>query len=81
MTYTVYILYSEKLSQYYTGYCSDFIKRLNDHNKGFSKHTRKGMPWKVIMIKELNDKTLALRLENTIKKRGAKRYLEDIGLL
>jgi putative endonuclease len=81
MSYYVYIIYSDSLSQYYTGYCADFEKRLREHNSGYSKHTSKGMPWKVILVQEHPTKTIALQLENKIKKRGAKRYLEDMKLL
>jgi putative endonuclease len=31
--------------QRYVGVTSDLKKRLNDHNKGFSIHTAKYMPW------------------------------------
>ena len=73
-----YILFSESLQQYYTGSTSDIKQRFSDHNNGLSKHTRKGRPWRMIYSIECNSKTEALQLENKIKKRGAKRYLEDL---
>jgi putative endonuclease len=79
--YFVYILYSEKLGQYYTGFTMDVKQRLLDHNSGLSVHTSKGRPWTLILAEEISDKKTALQLENKIKKRGAKRYLQDKGLL
>ena len=73
-----YILFSESLQQYYTGSTLDIEQRLRDHNNGLSKHTSKGRPWRMVYSVECNSKTDALKLENKIKKRGAKRYLEDL---
>ena len=81
MEYTAYILFSEKLQQYYTGSSSDLTQRLADHNSGLSKHTRNGRPWLLIYFKECADKTSAIKLENKIKKRSAKRYLQDLGVV
>ena len=81
MVYFVYILFSETLGQYYTGSTSDFNQRFSDHNNGLSKHIRKWRSWNVIFVRELNDKTSGLQLENKIKRRGARRYLQDENLL
>ena len=79
MEYTVYILYSEKLSKFYTGFTSTSMQQrmsfhLSDH-KGF---TSKAKDWRVIYTEQKTEKSEAMILEKKIKKRGAKRYLEDI---
>ena len=77
MSHFVYILWSEKLKKYYIGSTQDVENRFREHNKGESKFTSKGIPWNLIWKVEIENKGVAIRLEQKIKKRGAKRYLED----
>ena len=74
----MYILFSESLQQYYIGSTQDLTKRLNDHNSGWSKHTSKGTPWILVYSEAFTTRTEALRKENIIKKRGAKRFLQKL---
>ncbi len=75
----VYILFSKKLQRFYVGYTSmtmkERMRRHLTHKKGF---TARANDWKIVFTKEVNSKTQALKLEKKIKKRGAKRYLEDL---
>ena len=73
----VYILYSDKRSRYYVGQTTDIVKRLKRHNSGFVKSTKSGFPWSLIQSIEVENRSEALKLELKIKKRGAKRYLQD----
>ena len=41
MTYSVYILESEKNGRYYVGCTQDLASRVGDHNLGFSSSTKK----------------------------------------
>ena len=75
----VYILFSSSKSKYYIGQTSDIEDRLNRHNSGFSLSTKYGIPWKLIQTFICNNRNEAILLEKKIKKRGAKRYLEDLG--
>ncbi len=77
--YQVYIIFSTTLQRFYTGITHDFAQRLSTHNSGLSVYTAKGIPWEVKWLSDAMGKTAALRLEKTIKKRGAGRYLSDIG--
>ena len=76
----VYILFSESLNRYYIGQTKGVILRLQQHNAGLSKYTKSGMPWKLIKCFETNTRSEAIILERKIKKRGAKRYLNNIGM-
>ncbi|MEW4925127.1 GIY-YIG nuclease family protein, partial [Algibacter sp. 2305UL17-15] len=51
--------------------------RLERHNKGLVASTKHGVPWDLIITFKVENRSLALLLERKIKKRGAKRYLED----
>ena len=79
MKYYIYILYSGYLLKFYVGYTKDVTKRLMEHNTGKAKFTSTGMPWRIIYTIQCESKTEAIRLERKIKKRGIKRYLQDIG--
>ena len=77
MNYHVYILWSASIGRYYVGSTSNLAERFLQHNRGQSKFTSKGKPWILLWNQKCFDKTEALRLENKIKKRGIKRFLED----
>ena len=77
----VYILYSRSIQKYYTGQTQNLNDRLYRHNNGFVKSTRTGKPWNLIWSSTVVSRSEALRLEKQIKKRGAKRYLQDINEL
>lgn len=76
MFYT-YILYSKILNKYYSGSTSDLVKRLNEHNSGKTNFTRQSKDLELIKHFEFESKTEALKLENKIKARGCKSFLES----
>ncbi|MFM8849418.1 MAG: GIY-YIG nuclease family protein [Cytophagales bacterium] len=78
MGFTVYILYSKSISRYYAGSTQDLANRLYEHNSGETSSIRNGIPWEVIWEIQLPDRSAAMLLESKIKKRGAKRFLEDL---
>ncbi|MEI7965714.1 MAG: GIY-YIG nuclease family protein [Chitinophagaceae bacterium] len=64
----VYILESEIDGDFYKGSTEDYVKRLAEHNRGESQFTRSKMPWKLIFVREFNDKRAALIEEKRLKK-------------
>ena len=77
--YTAYIIFSKSSLKYYTGQTDNLENRLNRHNTGLSLSTKSGKPWELIYQIQLSTRSEAMLLEQKIKKRGAKRYLQDIG--
>ena len=73
----VYILYSETIRRYYVGQTADIERRLVRHNEGYVKSTKRGSPWTLIHSIKVYSRSEALLLERKIKKRGAKRYLDN----
>ena len=73
----VYILQSEKTKKYYCGQTQDLVRRLYRHNSGLEPYTKSGLPWKLVISFEVNDRAASMKLEKSIKKRGIRRYLED----
>ncbi len=80
MPFFVYILYSTKLEKYYVGSTHNLEDRLHRHNTGQSTFTKTGTPWNLVHNIEMVTRAEAVQLEMKIKKRGAKRFLQDIGV-
>ena len=59
------------------GISENIERRLEAHNSGLNTYTSKASDWNIIHKVILPAKTEALILERKIKKRGAKRYLDD----
>lgn len=76
----VYILYSSSLKSYYVGQTQDLEKRMIRHNLALVSSTKRGAPWNIVHSIKVSTRSEALLLEKKIKGRGAKRYLEEIGM-
>jgi putative endonuclease len=63
----VYIIYSIKLEKKYIGYCSDLKNRIEEHNKGESRFTSKGIPWKLVYYEAFLSKIDAQKEEKFLK--------------
>jgi putative endonuclease len=72
----VYIIYSQQLDKFYTGYTENLVQRLEQHNSGFSKYTAKTNDWALMYSKEFETRLLAHRFELAIKKKKSRKYIE-----
>ncbi len=72
----MYIIYSEKIDRYYTGVTEDLPWRLERHNDGWGRHTKRGIPWKVVYEEKFVTKSDALKREREIKSRKRRSYIE-----
>ncbi len=81
MGFWVYILQSKSTGRFYCGQTDDLDRRLQQHNDPkyrLTKTTKRFEgPWKVIWSRDCSNRSSAVKLEKTIKKRGIGRYLED----
>ncbi len=66
MFYT-YIVYSKKLGKKYVGYCTDLKNRIKEHNRGESRLTSRGAPWKLIYYEVFLSKIDAMNEEKFLK--------------
>ncbi|MBD3310980.1 MAG: GIY-YIG nuclease family protein [Candidatus Magasanikbacteria bacterium] len=64
----VYFLWSEKLKKIYIGENKNVLNRLDYHNKGLQRFTKRGIPWKLIGVVEFKDRKEALKEEKRLKK-------------
>ena len=76
--YAVYILYSSKIDQYYTGYTNDLDRRLSEHNRRKGKYTDRGIPWVLVHTEIFSEKKEAQERELEIKAQKSRRYIEEL---
>jgi putative endonuclease len=77
MDFKVYILWSESLQKFYVGSTNNLEDRIYRHNTGQGRFTVKGMPWKLVLDINCENRKEAVQLEGKIKKRGIRRFLLD----
>jgi putative endonuclease len=75
--YYVYVLYSLKDHNWYTGFTSDLRSRLKEHTTGQTKSTRHRRPLKLIYFEGCLHKADAIAREKYLKSAMGKRYLKN----
>ncbi len=73
----VYIIKNEEKRKYYIGYTGNLEKRLEYHNKGLNKSTRK-LKWTLVYSKEFKTKREAILTERFIKKQKSRKFIEKL---
>ena len=73
-----YILYSEKIDRFYYGFTDDLQWRLERHNAGWGRFTRRGIPWKLVYYESFQTKTEAIHREKEIKRMKNRRYIQEL---
>ena len=53
------------------------INRVSEHNRGKTRSTKSGKPWRIVTFFEYESRCEAMKQENKIKHRGIKRFLLD----
>ena len=78
MSFSVYIIKSQKNGKYYIGQSNNPLKRLSQHNSGYSISTKTGIPWELVFIKEFTSRSDAMIYEKKLKSYKSHDYLEKI---
>ncbi|MEI6972462.1 MAG: GIY-YIG nuclease family protein [bacterium] len=76
----VYILYSDSLKRFYTGFSEFHWKRQRQHKQKHRGWTNQAHDWKEQFCTVAATVNEARSLEKKIKARGASRFLKDAGL-
>jgi len=74
--YYVYIIFSQSVDRYYTGYTVDLSERRIEHNLGATPSTIPDRPWIVTYIEEFNNKSAAIKREREIKGMKSRKYIK-----
>jgi len=72
----IYILFSEKDKQLYTGYTDNLKSRINKHSNGFVKATKHRRPLKLIYYEAYEKESDARRREKFLKGGNGKAALK-----
>jgi putative endonuclease len=56
-------------NRYYTGYTIDLKRRLDRHNSGYSKATKKRKPFKLVYCESYQNKNEAIKREYFLKNK------------
>ncbi|WP_445666297.1 GIY-YIG nuclease family protein [Fodinibius sp. AD559] len=75
--YYVYVLYSLKDNNWYTGFTSDLRSRVKEHQLGRTNSTRHRRPLKLIYFEGCLNKADALARKKYLKSGMGKRYLRN----
>jgi putative endonuclease len=78
VNYFVYILKSEKNSCYYIGQTENIFKRLEEHNLGKSKSTRRYIPWKLVYREIYDTRSDAFKREQELKRIKKRSSIEKL---
>ena len=73
----LYILHSAKLDQFYVGISKRPRRRLKQHNSGVTFWTSRSNDWEIVHLEEVDSLAEGRLLEQKVKQRGARRYLEE----
>ena len=72
--YTVYIICNSP-KNYYKGFTSDVLRRLEEHNSSIGKYTSEKGPWTLVFKHSFISKSDALKYERMLKRQNHK-YLD-----
>jgi putative endonuclease len=78
MEFFTYILFSQKLTKYYTGSTDNIAKRLLEHNRGKTPFTKTGMPWVLAYYESFPSRSQAFRREKYIKNQKSVIYIKSL---
>ena len=73
-----YILYSESIDLYYVGHTDNLQWRLERHNLGWGRFTKRGIPWKLVYYEIFPTKSEAMKREREIKNKKSRKYIEKL---
>ena len=73
--YKVYVLYSSKYDQIYIGQTDDLEDRLERHNTGKSRYTKRYIPWELIYFEEYETRSEAMKREKELKTHRGRDYI------
>ncbi|MHA7128672.1 GIY-YIG nuclease family protein [Algoriphagus namhaensis] len=79
LKYYVYVIYSAARDKYYVGQTSDLEKRLEEHNSHFysDSYTTLSADWVLKKSLICQNRGMAIKIENHIKKNKSRKYVED----
>ena len=76
----VYVLKSINFDKFYTGFTSDLVKRLAEHNSGKTKSNKAYVPFEIIYTEEIESREDARKREKYLKTGAGRKFLKNKGI-
>jgi putative endonuclease len=76
MFFYVYTIHSKKSDTVYTGYTTNLIRRVKEHNLGVNRATKPYKPWRLIYYEACTNRIDAKRRETYLKTSEGGRLLK-----
>ena len=78
--YYVYILYSESIDRFYVGQTMNTEQRILEHNTGSyeNSYTNQATDWEVFHSITCENRSLALKIEQHLKRMKSRTYFENL---
>lgn len=79
--FSVYILKSIQNNRYYIGCTNNVSRRIEEHNSGYGKYTKRYAPWKLVYEEIFSEQGKAYAREKEIKSyKGGNAFKKLIGV-
>ncbi len=78
MSIIVYILYYNKFKKTYVGQTNNLIDRLEYHNSGKVKSTKRYIPWEVLYSEKFPSRSEAMKQEKWFKGKTGRKMISEI---
>jgi len=78
MPYTVYIVYSANIDQYYIGQTENLPDRLFRHRNSSSLATKKAKDWELVYKESFDNRANAVGREKEIKSKKSRKYIQEL---
>ena len=78
MPYTVYIIYSKIIDQYYVGHTENLNDRLYRHRNNGSLSTKKANDWELKYTEPFETRSEAATRKKQIKAKKSRNYIEEL---
>jgi len=76
--YYFYILHSQQIDKFYTGYTANLEERLRKHNSNHKGFTGKADDWEIVYFEKFENKTDAYAREREVKKWKSRKKIEKL---
>jgi len=70
-----YVLYSRKFDKIYIGQTNNLRLRLEEHNSGMSKSTKRDTPWEIIYFEKYETRSEAMKREKQLKSHTGRDFI------
>jgi putative endonuclease len=76
--FSVYIIFSASIDQYYVGHTQNLEERLFRHNNSGSKATKKAADWTLKYTQPFDSRSEAMKHEIEIKAKKSRKFIESL---